>query len=147
MTFAARDLRVWNLMTMKPVVIDAEAPASEAERLLKTHRVSGLPVTEGGTTVGVISQTDLLTARSSGMISANWERLRVRHLMTTPAVTAHSATSIGRVAQLMVTHHIHRVVVVDSEEVPIGVISSLDLFRVLLDDPRADPRVSRQRLG
>ncbi len=70
------------------------------------------------------------------MISGNWERLRVRHLMTTPAVTAHAGTSLARAAQLMVARHIHRLVVVDDEDVPIGVISSLDLLRVLLDDPK-----------
>ena len=96
MTITARDLRVGNLMTIDPVVISADAPASEAERLLKTHRVSGLPVVSGGATAGVISQTDLVVARSSGMISGNWERLLVRHLMTTPAATVHAGTSLAR---------------------------------------------------
>lgn len=135
MTVAARDLRVGNLMTIDPVLIDADALASEAERLLKTHRISGLPVVSAGVTAGVISQTDLVVARSSGMISGNWERVLVRHLMTTPAVTVHAGTSLARAAQLMLTRHIHRLVVVDDEDAPIGVISSLDLLRVLLDGP------------
>jgi CBS domain-containing protein len=89
--------------------------------------------------VGVISQTDLVVARSSGMIGANWERVLVRHLMTTPAVTVHTGTTLARAAQLMVTRHIHRLVVVDDEDAPIGVISSLDLLRVLLKDPDVGP--------
>lgn len=139
MTIAASDLRVGNLMTIDPVVIGPDAPAAEAERLLKTHRVSGLPVISEDATVGVISQTDLVIARSSGMVGANWERVLVRHLMTTPAVTVHSGTSVARAAQLMVTRHIHRLVVVDDEDVPIGVVSSLDLLRVLLKDPGTGP--------
>lgn len=135
MTIAASDLRVGNLMTIDPVVIRADAPASEAERLLKTYRVSGLPVVSGNAAIGVISQTDMVVARSSGMISGNWEKVLVRHLMTTPAVTVHTGTTLARAAQLMVTRHIHRLVVVDDEDAPIGVVSSLDLLRVLLKDP------------
>jgi CBS domain-containing protein len=134
MSIASSDLRVGNLMTLDPVVIGPDALASEAEHLLKTHHVSGLPVVSDGATVGVISQTDLVVARSSGMVGANWERVLVRHLMTTPAVTVHSGTSVARAAQLMVTRHIHRLVVVDDEDAPIGLVSSLDLLRVLLKD-------------
>ena len=139
MTTAANHLRVGDLMSNDPVVIDADAQATEAERLLKTHRVSGLPVVSGNATVGVISQTDLVMARSSAMISGNWARLLVRHLMTTPAVTVRTGTSLARAAQLMVTRHIHRLVVVDDEDAPIGVISSLDLLRVLLEDTDLRP--------
>ena len=139
MTIAASDLRVGNLMTIDPVFIGADAQASEAERLLKNYRVSGLPVVSGDVTVGVISQTDLVVARSSAIISGNWERMLVRHLMTTPAVMVHAGTSLARAAQLMVTRHIHRLVVVDDEDAPIGVVSSLDLLRVLFKDPDVGP--------
>ena len=126
------DLRVGDLMTVDPVVIESDAPAADAERLLKTHRVSGLPVVERGVTVGVISRTDLMVARSSRLIGGNWQRMRVRHLMSVPAITVHAGTSPERAAELMVTRHIHRVVVVDDEDVPIGVVSALDLLRLLL---------------
>jgi CBS domain-containing protein len=122
-------------MTIDPVVVDADAPASDAERLLKTYRISGLPVVSGSEVTGVISQSDLVVARSSGMISDNWDRVRVRHLMTAPAIAVRTGTSLTRAAAIMVNRHIHRLVVIDDEDAPIGVISSLDLLRTLLDDP------------
>lgn len=127
-------IRVGNLMSVDPIVIDAEAPISEAELLLKSYRISGLPVTQDGILIGVISQTDLLNARSSDLIGANWGRVKVRHLMTRPAVTVHLNTSVERAARLMLERHIHRLVVVDEEEEPIGVITSTDLLRTLLPD-------------
>jgi len=139
MTIATPDLKVGNLMSIDLVVIGADAPAIEAERLLKTYRVSGLPVVSDGVTTGVISQTDLEVARSSAIIHGTWERVLVRHLMTTPAVTVHIGTSLARAAQLMVTRHIHRLVVVDDEDAPIGVVSSLDLLRALVKDPDIGP--------
>jgi CBS domain-containing protein len=125
-------LHVANLMSVDPVVIDADAPVREVEMLLKSYRISGLPVVSGGTVVGVISQTDLLNARSSELIGSNWDRVRVRHLMSRPAVTVQLATTVQRAARLMLEEHIHRVVVVDDDGAPAGVLTTSDLLRALL---------------
>jgi Predicted transcriptional regulator, contains C-terminal CBS domains len=132
-------LRVGNLMTVDPVVIDPEATVHEAELVLKTYRISGLPVVAGGEVVGVISQTDLLNARSSELIGANWDRVKVRHLMSRPAVTVHLATTVTRAARLMLEEHIHRVVVVDPDGAPVGVLTSSDLLRALLPEEDGEP--------
>jgi CBS domain-containing protein len=132
------ELRVGNLMTIDPITIDPEAMAMEAERLLKTYRVSGLPVVEAGELRGVISQSDLMVAHSSEMIGANWDRLRVRHLMSSPAVTVHADATITAAARELLARHIHRLVVVDDDGAPIGVVTPLDLLRSLLEDPDPD---------
>lgn len=137
----ATTLRVGNLMTVDPVVIDPEASVREAELLLKSYRISGLPVTVDGVVVGVISQTDLLNARSSELIGANWDRVKVRHLMSRPAVTVHMATTVARAARLMLDDHIHRVVVVDEEGAPVGVLTTSDLLRVLLPEGEIDAQI------
>ena len=135
MVTAAADVRVGNLMSIDPLVITSSAAASEAERLLKTYRVSGLPVVDDGALIGVISQSDMLVARSSEMISGHWDRLLVRHLMSSPAVTIHETASVRYAAREMVMRHIHRLVVVDDEGTPVGVVTTLDLLRPLLDEP------------
>jgi CBS domain-containing protein len=129
------ELRVGNLMTLDPIAIEPEAPAAEAEALLKTYRVTGLPVVSDDRLIGVVSQSDLMVARSSEMIGANWDRLRVRHLMTAPAVTVHASATVGFAAREMLTRHIHRLVVVDDDGAPIGVVTPLDLLRAMLEDP------------
>jgi CBS domain-containing protein len=128
-------------MTVDPVVIDPEASVHDAEMLLKSYRISGLPVTVDGALVGVISQTDLLNARSSELIGANWDRVKVRHLMTRPAVTVHLATTITRAARIMLDEHIHRVVVVDEDGAPVGVLTATDLLRALLPEEEAGVRI------
>jgi CBS domain-containing protein len=46
-----------------------------------------------------------------------------------------SATaSIKAAARRMIDHHIHRLVVLDESDVPVGVITPLDLLRSLLDE-------------
>jgi len=138
---ATTTLRVGNLMTVDPVVIDPDASVHDAELLLKSYRISGLPVTVDGVLQGVISQTDLLNARSSELIGANWDRVKVRHLMTRPAVTVHLATTVARAARLMLDEHIHRVVVIDEEGAPVGVLTATDLLRALLPEEETPVRI------
>jgi CBS domain-containing protein len=127
-------LRVGNLMTVDPIVIGPDQPVAEAERLLKTYRVSGLPVIEGRDLIGVISQSDLVIARSSEMVGAHWERLRVRHLMTAPAITVHATETLAHAARMMVQRHIHRLVVIGDDGAPVGVLTTLDLLRSFTED-------------
>jgi CBS domain-containing protein len=129
------ELLVGNLMSIDPITIGPEASATEAERLLKTYRVTGLPVVDGEDLVGVISQSDLMVAHSSEMIGAHWDRMLVRHIMSTPAVTVDARDTVAVAAREMLVRHIHRLVVIGDEGRPIGVVTPLDLLRSLLDDP------------
>lgn len=137
MIVARAELRVGNLMSIDPITIGPEASAGEAETLLKTYRVSGLPVVEGGEVIGVISQVDLMVAHSSEMIGAHWDRMRVRHLMSSPAVTVHASATVAMAARQLIVRHIHRLVVIDDDGRPIGVVTPLDLLRSLVEDPDA----------
>jgi len=139
--------QVGDLMAIEPVVVRADSPLAEAARLMDTHHVHGLPVVDAaGTLVGVISQTDLLRARATEYLWTNWPGLRVRHLMTSPALTVHRDTPLVLAARKMERHHIHRLVVVADEDttLPIGVISTSDLVHAMsaaAEDP-ASPGAS-----
>ncbi len=52
--------------------------------------------------------------------------------MVTNVITCAPDTPITRIAAKMVHHHVHRLVVVD--ETPVGIVESLDLVRLLIDD-------------
>jgi CBS domain-containing protein len=129
---------VGDLMTAEPIVVPADALLSEAARLLDQHRISGLPVVDaGGILVGVLSQTDLLRARATDYLWANWAGLRVKHLMTSPVVTIGRDQPVATAARKMERHHVHRLVVVadDDETRPIGVLSASDLVHAMSDEP------------
>ena len=88
MTTAARATTVADVMALDLIVVRADAPLEQAAELMDHHRVSGLPVVDSaGTLVGVVSQTDLVRARSTEYLWANWPGLAVRHLMTAPPIT------------------------------------------------------------
>jgi len=132
---------VGDLMSVHPIVIAADAPLREAAGLIEHHHVSGLPVVDqAGSLVGVISQTDLMRARSTEYLWANWPGLAVRHLMSSPAVTVHRSTSITEAARKMERLGIHRLVVVaDHDELlPIGVVSVSDIVRSVAAEIRTE---------
>ncbi len=134
---------VGDLMAIEPVTVRSDAPLAAAARLMEGNHVSGLPVVDGsGTLVGVISQTDLLRARATEYLWVNWPGLRVKHLMTCPALTIHRDQPLSIAARKMERHHVHRLVVVadEDETLPIGVLSTSDLVRAMSDVPADPPR-------
>jgi CBS domain-containing protein len=55
----------------------------------------------------------------------------VRRFMTPDPVTARPATAIRALARMMIDAHIHRVIVVDEQRRPIGVVTSTDLLAAM----------------
>ena len=138
MTTERQPTTVGDLMALDPIVIKATASLTEAAELLDRHRISGLPVVDpGGSLVGVVSQSDLIRARSTEYLWSNWPGLAVRHLMTSPAVTVTRSTPLAIAATRMDRRHIHRLVVVadDDETLPIGILSMTDLVHAIASAP------------
>ena len=54
------DLVVADVMTVNPLVIDAEDSVYEAARLLYHHKMTGLLVTQGNRLVGILTLADIL---------------------------------------------------------------------------------------
>jgi acetoin utilization protein AcuB len=55
-------LTVVATMNTAVIVVSPDWDATPAARLMLQHRIGALPVTEGGTLVGIVTETDLLRA-------------------------------------------------------------------------------------
>lgn len=130
MTLITTDLRVVDLMTTDPICVRADASVSDAEELMRRHRITGLPVTDRDDhLVGVISQTDLLylaTPSVQELIRHRTPHVRVGEVMSAPPVTVEDMTLLRDAARLMHDEHLHRLVVVDDRGRPVGVLSAMD---------------------
>ena len=138
-TSIERPSTVSDLMALEPIVIATTASLTDAARLMDEYDISGLPViSEEGDVVGVISQTDLVRARATEWLWANWSGLEVRHLMSSPPLTIRRSASLEAAAVRMERDHVHRLVVVadDDPTIPVGVISTSDVVRALARDAR-----------
>jgi acetoin utilization protein AcuB len=49
-------------MTLEPLIVTPETSVVEAARLMRDRKIGGLPVVDGGTLVGIVTETDLLDA-------------------------------------------------------------------------------------
>ena len=69
----SRTLSVGDLMTPDPIVIGGDEPLADAARLFDQHQIHGLPVVDAdGALIGVISQTDMIRARTTEQLWAGW---------------------------------------------------------------------------
>ncbi len=125
---------VATVMSPEPICIAAAASVAEAAELLDALGIGGVPVIDGaGRLVGVVSQADLLRIRASGLPWTGWHGLRVRDVMSEPALTIGSSDSLAEAAERMVERKVHRLVVVDEEQQPVGVLAQSDVLREIAD--------------
>jgi CBS domain-containing protein len=121
-------------MTPDAVVVHADQPLQDAARLLEQHRIHGLPVVDGaGCLVGVVSQSDMLRARTNEHLWSSWPGLKVRHLMSTPALVIGADATLDEAAARMELERVHRLVVVADDGVtPVGIITTTDIVHAMV---------------
>jgi CBS domain-containing protein len=149
--------RVGDIMTTSVVTVDRITPYKEIASLLIDHGISGVPVLAlGRQVVGVVSESDLITAEDKRRGSRNGWAGRLRpggghdrahtgltagELMAAPAITIHPGASVPATARLMHAHNIRRLPVVDDTGKLVGLVSRRDLISVFL---RPDAEIAAQ---
>ncbi len=134
-----------DLMSQTLLVFPREMSLAGAAHLLSQSNVSGAPVVnDDGQCVGVISATDFvhLAETNRPLVRAaresvySWQILdaepagegTVEDAMNRDPVMVTPATPIAVLARMMINAHIHRVIVVDDKQHPIGIVSSTDIL-------------------
>jgi IMP dehydrogenase len=106
-------------MVVNPVTIDAKASLSEAVGLMRTHQISGIPVTSGGRLVGILTHRDLRFERNLTQ--------RVGDVMTTELITAKEGVSQDQAKELLHRHRIEKLLVIDDQQNLKGLITIKDI--------------------
>jgi CBS domain-containing protein len=115
-----------DLMNQEVVTIPQDMTLRAAARLLAREQISGVPVVNAqGQCVGILSASDFLALWAAEGAAADEE---VHRHMTADPVLVEPSTPITTLARMMIDAHIHRVVVVDGQRKPIGVVSSTDVL-------------------
>lgn len=133
-------MKVSEIMSRDPVTVDAGATLDDAVRLLEERGVRHLPVTEGadgGKLVGVVSERDLLRAtgclpaRVRDVFDPGGRRLRVRDVMTRPAVCVRPDVGLVSACLDLRGRRLGCLPVVEGERL-VGVITERDLLQLFV---------------
>jgi CBS domain-containing protein len=138
-------MTVEDVMTKEVITVRPETPLKEVARTLALNEISGVPVTDAGVVIGVVSETDLIRGEAPAET-----RGRSRHLfahepdgdeprglartageaMTTPPLTIEGRETLEAAATLMSARDINRLPVVDDRGLA-GIVTRADLVRAL----------------
>lgn len=161
MTSTLQSIPAAQIMSRSLICATPDQDLNEAEALLIEHHIGGLPVVDDGKLVGILSRSDLarvqvLMDSLDGQVTDQYEwteqadgfqhpqpsefrgfrqmleGLKVKDAMRDEVITCPPETTVGQMAAIMVRQHIHRIVIVESDH-PVGIVSSLDLARLLAD--------------
>jgi CBS domain-containing protein len=117
------------IMNTEILSVPPELPAREVPPLLRSFGVSAAPVLDDdGRPIGVVSLRDVLDTDR-----------RARDVMTRPAACVSMSATIEAAAAQVARGNRHRLVVVDGTGAAVGMLSTLDVLRALLDVPTRHP--------
>jgi acetoin utilization protein AcuB len=126
-------------MTPAPLTVSPDTPVLEALKLLKERGFRRLPVVDGATLLGIVTDKDLKDAMPSKATTLSvWEmnyllsKLVVREVMAHPVMTAQADESLEDAAVRMQAHKIAGLPVVDGNGALVGILTITDVLRALV---------------
>jgi IMP dehydrogenase len=110
-------------MIIDPVTVTEEQSVGEVQSIMRTYKISGLPVLRGGKLVGIVTNRDLRFVSDNNM--------RVKDVMTSKnLVTAPVGINLEHSKALLHEHRIEKLLVVDEQGLRKGLITIKDIEKI-----------------
>ena len=123
-------------MVIDPVTLNESALITDALRLMKEHKIGGIPVvSEKGQLVGIITNRDL-------RFEKNMKRPVSEVMSSGNLITAREGTDLKKAEQILQTHKIEKLPVVDKNNRLVGLITYRDIIKV-----KERPNASKDAFG
>ena len=129
-------------MVVNPVTTTPEATLADALKLMADHRISGIPVVEGGDgkLVGIVTNRDVRFASDPDQ--------PVSELMTKEnLITVEDGVDMDEARRLLHQHRIEKLLVVDAEHRCIGLITVKDMEKARLHPDACKDEKGRLRVA
>src|SRR5471032_576554 len=127
-------------MIVDPITIGPEQPISAALALMTRYRISGVPVTQNGKLVGILTNRDL---RFENRFDAPISEVMTKENLVTVAV----GTTLEQAAAILHKHRVEKLLVVDDRYVLKGLITVKDIQKKLKYPNAAKDSQGRLRVG
>jgi IMP dehydrogenase len=126
-------------MVVNPVTISPDASLKDLKDLMKRHRISGIPVIDGDTLVGIVTNRDVRFAEDPNE--------KVGALMTRELVTVREGAAETEARALLHKHRIERLIVTDAGGRCVGLITVKDMEKAITHPNAAKDAQGRLRVG
>jgi IMP dehydrogenase len=127
-------------MVIDPITVNDAQTVREVNEIMRTYRISGVPVLRGTKLVGIVTNRDLRFVSDEGLL--------VRDVMTSKnLVTAKVGITLEQSKALLHEHRIEKLLVVDDEGNLQGLITIKDIEKVKKYPNAAKDDLGRLRVG
>ncbi len=127
-------------MIVDPVTIAPDAKISDALAVMKRFRISGVPVTQHGKLVGILTNRDL-------RFETRYD-LPISEVMTkTNLITVPVGTTLEQAEEILHRHRVEKLLVVDDQYILKGLITVKDIQKKLKYPSAAKDGQGRLRVG
>ena len=108
-------------MIIDPVTLDSDSLVKDAKNNMKKYKIGGIPiVSKNGKLVGIVTNRDLRFEKDNSK--------KLSEVMTSKnLITAKTGTSMSQAEEILQTHKIEKLPVVDSKGILIGLITFRDI--------------------
>jgi len=126
-------------MSKDVITVDENEAMSNATKLMKENSIRMLPVLKKNKLTGVITDRDLKRASASDATTLEVHELlylltniKVKSIMTKKPITLHHDFTVEESAEVLLENKISGAPVVDDKGQVVGVITQVDIFKVLI---------------
>lgn len=137
-----------DIMSTKVIAVNPKTTVEEISRIFVSNSISGVPViNKENRVIGVVSESDIifreirhdpsLVERLGDIVLSRKLREVERagktagEIMTSPPITVHEGTPLRELVQIITEKKIKRIIIVDKEGHPVGIVSKIDIVKVL----------------
>jgi len=123
------------------ISVSAGTRVADVVALLATRRIGAVPVMDGDTVAGILSERDIIYhLQSDGPAMLEWSAERV---MTAPAITVEGAMPILHALSLMTRRRVRHLPVIEGGRLE-GFVSIGDLVKARVDRIQAEAEAMRE---
>jgi CBS domain-containing protein len=132
------DARIRDIMVKEVFTLGRNDTLDLADDMMTLDRIRHLPVLEDGRVVGVVSQRDLFRSALAAALGYGEKAqktllrtIRVKEVMSEPAITVSPETAVKEAAHLMLERKIGCLPVVEGDAL-VGIVTETDLLRCVV---------------
>jgi CBS domain-containing protein len=123
-------------MTSNPRTVDPSTPVVEAARVLKEEDVGSVPIVDGDTLVGILTDRDIAVRVVAE--GRDLQRTTTGDVASRELVTVDPQQPLDEALRLMAKHQVRRLPIVEEDGRLVGIVAQADIARAVGDQKTGD---------